>query len=694
MQQYPKSTVSTRFFCGLFQQNKLTFMSENLTKISAQIELIRKEIRNHDYRYYVQNSPEISDYQYDRLLKQLEALEKQYPSLVTPDSPTQRVGGLAASTFSPVKHTVGMLSLDNTYSKEEILEWFNRVQKGLKGDQAEFVVELKIDGVGLALIYVDGLLKTGATRGDGETGEDITQNSKTIRSVPLKLACAKPPAFVDIRGEVYMDKAEFAKLNEKITDEGEPAFANPRNASAGSLRQKDSKITASRPLKFFAHSYGKIEGAEFKTHWDFLETCRELGLRPTEHSKLFKDMNDVIKYCSEIEQKRDTLPYEIDGMVIKVNSLAQQKTLGFTMKSPRWAIAFKFAARQATTKLNAIRVQVGRTGAVTPVADLEPVELSGVTISHATLHNFDEIQRLGVQVGDTVLIERAGDVIPKIVKVISDKRTGNREPFKIPKCCPSCNEPIVKEKEEEVAYRCINPLCPAQVERGIAHFAKRDAMDIEGMGEAAVEQLVKNKKVKSFEDIYKLTKADLLELELFKDKKAANLLAAIEKSKQQPLSRLLYGLGINHVGEKAALVLAERFRTIDALAAASVEELTTINEIGPVMAQSISDFFAQHAVKQLLKHLKALGVNTTEPEKEKGEQKLLGQTFVFTGELKHFSRSDAEAKVRELGGNASSSVSKKTSYVVAGENAGSKLEKAKKLEVAVISEEAFINMIK
>jgi DNA ligase (NAD+) len=666
---------------------------ENQQKIAGEIELLRQEIRKHDYLYYVQDSPELSDYQYDQLLKKLQELEKKYPRLVTPDSPTQRVSGLAAPTFAPARHTVPMLSLDNTYSREELREWAARVDKGLKNEKCEFVVEPKIDGVGLAVTYKDGVLSTGATRGDGETGEDITPNSKTIRSIPLKLTAARPPSFVDIRGEVYMEKEEFAALNKRIVDIGEEPFANPRNAAAGSLRQKDPKVTASRPLKFFVHSYGRIEGGEdFSTHWEFLGICRKMGLRPAQQSKLFDNFDKVVDYCAEFEEKRDTLPYEIDGMVVKVNSLAQQKVLGFTMKSPRWAIAFKFAARQASTKINGIRVQVGRTGVLTPVADLEPVELSGVTISHATLHNFDEIERLGVSVGDTVLIERAGDVIPKVVKVM--KKAGGHKKFAIPAKCPACHEPVTKEKEEEVAYRCMNPSCPAQLEGGLIHFAARGAMDIEGMGESAVQQLVKSGKVKNFDDIYRLKKEDLLELELFKDRKAEKLLAAIEKSKKQPLFRLLYGLGIPNVGEKASLVLAERFETLDRLAGADREQLTSINEVGPVMAEAVTDYFSQASVRKLMEHFKSFGVNMKEPEREKGEQKLSGLTFVFTGELKNRSRSEAEALTRSLGGNPTSSVSKKTDYVVAGEAAGSKLEKAKKLGVKILDEAGFERLIK
>lgn len=669
-------------------------MSKSLTKISREIEKLKEEIRHHDYLYYVVNQPEISDFEYDKLLKKLADLEEEYPKLITPDSPTQRVSGKVSPTFSPVKHAVPMLSLDNTYSEEESMEWLKRAQKSLNKKDIELVLEPKIDGVGINLTYENGILAIGATRGDGETGEDVTPNIKSIRSIPLRLMSSKPPSFFEIRGEVYIDKKDFNELNKKITSSDEQPFANPRNAAAGSLRQKNPLITSQRPLKYFIHSFGKIEGETFNTHREFLDFCRKLGLRTTEHSKLCSDINEVLAYRNELEKNRDSLAYEIDGVVVKVNSISQQKILGFTMKSPRWAIAYKFTARQSTTKLNNIRLQVGRTGTITPVADLEPVELSGVTISRATLHNFDEIKRLGVRIGDTVLLERAGDVIPKVIKVIESKRTGREKIFSIPEQCPVCGGPITKEKEEEVAFRCLNPSCPAQLERGLAHFASRGAMDIEGMGQSSVEQLIKNKMVVNFGDIYKLKKDDLLKLELFADKKAENLLAAIEKSKKQPLRRLLYGLGIHHVGEKAALLLAEKLHTIDRLMQARIEDLTTINEVGPVMAQSIADFFSQKTVRMLIEELIKYGVNTTEPEKEKRIQPLSGKTFVFTGELKSFSRQEAENKIRELGGNPTSSVSRKTDFVVAGDSPGSKYDKAKKLGVQIIGEEEFIKMLK
>lgn len=664
-------------------------------KATREIETLRNEIRRHDYLYYVLDHPEISDYEYDRLLKKLSELEKNQPELITPDSPTQRVSGIASSSFKPVRHTVPMLSLDNTYNEQEIREWFARVQKGLGKDKFEFVMELKIDGVGINLIYENGLLTFGATRGDGATGEDVTPNVKSIRAIPLRLLSNNPPAFLEVRGEVYMDKKDFSELNRKIAENKGTLFANPRNAAAGSLRQKSSLVTAERPLKFFVHSYGKIEsGKPFDTHWEFMQLCKELGIRSSEHAKIGRTIDDLISYRGKYEKTRDELPFEIDGIVVKVNDLANQRVLGFTMRSPRWAIAYKFPARQATTKILNIRVQVGRTGTITPVADLEPVEVSGVTISRATLHNFDEIERLDARVGDTALIERAGDVIPKVIKIIESKRTGHEKKFKVPEKCPACGEPITREKEEEVAYRCLNPSCPAQLERGLVHFAGRSSMDIEGMGEAVVTQLIQKGLVKNFADIYALKKEDLLTLELFGEKKAQNLLDAINRSKEQHLHRLLNGLGIPQIGEKASLILAERFTAIDELMSAGQEEINRIHEVGPVMAEAIHDFFAQSSVHHVIKRLKDYGVNTTEPRREKGARPLAGKVFVFTGELSKFTRPEAESKVRELGGNTTSAISKKTNFLVTGENSGSKLTKAKQLGIKIITEEEFEKMIK
>jgi len=660
---------------------------------------LREEIRHHDYMYYVMNQPEISDTEYDGLIKKLEEYEKKYPESVTEDSPTQRIIGQRTNEFAPVKHATPMLSLTNTYSEEEIREWDKRANKILGNEKKEYIVEPKIDGVSCALRYEKGKFILGATRGDGETGEDITPNVKTIRSMPLTLTKVSEstdiPNLFEVRGEVYITKKEFKEFNEKIKQRGGALFANPRNASAGSLRQKNPLVTAQRPLNFFVHSYGVIEGKKvFDSEWEFLRICKSYNLRTIDNTKVCKSIDETIDYCKKYEKERDALPYAIDGMVIKINSIAQQKKLGWTMKSPRWAIAYKFSAIQATTTLKNIVVQVGRTGILTPVAELEPVECGGVLISRSTLHNFDEIKRLDVRIGDTVLIERAGEVIPKVVMVVKTKRTGNEKIFKLPERCPECNSVIVKEKEEEVAYRCPNPSCPAQIARSLLHFAKREAMDIEGLGDAVVEQLVEKKMVKDFADIYSLKENDLAKLELFKDKKIENLIKSINESKKRSLSRLLYAFGIRHVGEKASSVLAEKFGTIDNLTKASIEDLTSIPEIGPVMAESIVNFFNQEETDKLIKRLKQSGLNMEEEVKEKKSSSLTDRKIVFTGELKSMTRSDAEKLVHELGGDATSNVSKNTDFVVAGENPGSKLTKAKKLNIKIISEEEFLEIIK
>jgi len=671
---------------------------EKLDEVKKRVEKLREEIRHHDYRYYVLNQPEISDKEYDDLLKKLKQLERQYPELITTDSPTQRVGEQPLEGFKTVKHRVAMLSLDNTYSPEEIKEWDKRVHKGIPGEKVEYVVELKIDGVGVSLTYEKGVFVVGATRGDGIIGDEITQNLKTVKSIPLKFLApelSQLPDLIEVRGEVFMEKSDFEKLNQEKKKKGEALFANPRNAAAGSLKLLDSRLTAERRLNCFIHSFGTLEGGTvYKTHWEFLQSIKRLGLRVNPEVKLCKDIDEVISYCGDWEKKRPRLSYEIDGMVIKINSLQQQKRLGYTMRSPRWAIAYKFPAQQATTNLMDIILQVGRTGVITPVAVLEPVECAGVTISRATLHNFDEIKRLDVRIGDRVIVERAGEVIPKIVKVVESVRKGKREIFEVPEKCPECGGRITKEKEEEVAYRCINPSCPAQLERGLVHFASRNAIDIEGLGEAVVEQLVRNGLVRDFADIYSLRKEDFLKLELFAEKRAQNLLDAIEKSKERPLTRLLFALGIRHVGEKAAETLAEHFGSLDALMEAKEEELQKIPEVGPALAGSVREFFQQKEIKRLIDRLKKAGLNMKQERAEKGPQILAGKTFVFTGELRGYSRAEVEELLKNLGGKASSSVSRKTSYVVVGEVPGSKYDKAKALGVPILSEEEFERLIK
>ena len=662
------------------------------TQIKNKIKLIKEKLRKHDYAYYVLSQPDISDKEYDDLMAELKLLEDKYPRLRTDDSPSQRLSLGISPGFKTVKHKTGMFSLDNTYSIDELISWDERVRKGL-GNQGgyEYVAELKIDGVSANLTYLKGKLAVGSTRGDGQTGEDVTANIKTIRAIPWDLMGKHIPDFIEIRGEVYMDKNDFAQVNKERMDEGEILFANPRNATSGSLKLLDSGIVLKRHLSFFAHSLGACSGQSIKTQWDFLANLKDWRVRANMHSELCRNIDEVIAYCHKWQDKRDELSYEIDGVVVKLNSFIQQKDLGFTAKSPRWAVAYKFAARQATTEVIAIKVNVGRTGVITPTAELKPVECSGVIISNATLHNFDEIERLGLREGDRVLIERAGDVIPKVVKVVEQK--GGR-PYNIPVKCPACGEKIVKEKEEDVAYRCINSDCPAQLERALLHFSSRDALDIEGMGEAVINQLVSLKLLKSLADVYKLKFEDLLKLELFKEKKANNLLSSVEKSKQQPLARLIFALGIRHVGLKAAHTLAEEFADMQKLAQAKLEELDNIPEIGQVMAEAIFNYFNLHRTKKLIQELKDAGVNMRQQPAKFKVNKLTAKTVVFTGELVGFSRAEAEALVRQSKGMPSSSVSSKTDILVAGENAGTKFNKARKLGVKIISEDEFKEMLK
>ena len=670
-----------------------------MKKVKKEIGNLRQQICHHDHRYFVLNQPEISDSEYDKLMRRLKGLEEKHPQFKTSDSPTQRVGGEPLKEFKHLKHRIPILSLDNAYSFDEVKDWVQRVHKGLtRGEKVEYVTELKFDGISATFTYKDGKFTLGASRGDGQSGDDITANLKTIRTVALRLTSREKypfPENLEVRGEVYMDRRDFERLNEGRKKRAKPLFANPRNATAGSLKLLDPKITAERKLKNYIHSFGLLEkGKKFSTHWEFLQTAGVWGLRVNPYNRLCKNVDQAIAECQKRQKIRESLPYDIDGMVIKVNSLEQQKKLGSTLKSPRWAIAYKFPAQQATTVLKEIKVQLGRTGVLTPVAILKPVECGGVTITRSTLHNFDEIRRLGVHIGDRVIVERAGEVIPKIVKVVKSMRKGKEMPFRIPLHCPVCGGKIIKEREEEVAYRCPNPLCPAQLERGLVHFASRQAMDIEGLGVSAVEQLVKKKLVKDFAGIYTLEKEQLLKLDLFAEKKAESLLSAIEKSKMQPLSRLLFALGIRHVGEKAAYVLANKFDSIDSLSQASQDELQNIPEVGPIMAKSIVEFFKSPQVRQLIGKLKKAKVKMHQPIIKQRAQILAGKTFVFTGELKTFTRAQAQRLVQQLGGNLSSSVSKICDFVVAGANPGSKYARAKKISVKVIDEADFKRMIK
>lgn len=659
------------------------------------IEKLRQEIREHDYRYYCLDNPEISDTQYDMLLKELGLLEKKHPECVSVDSPTQRVGAEPVKGFKTVEHKKRMMSLDNTYSFEEIGAWQMRVLKGLKGYEQgiEYLAELKIDGVSVNLTYQKGLLAVAALRGDGETGEDVTSNIKTIRAIPLKFLIEDGSRFIEIRGEVFMPNKDFQNLNRQRQNDDEPLFANPRNAAAGTLKTLDPQIVADRQLNFFAHSLGETSDKIFLTQNDFLKKAKTWGVPVNPHTKLCSTIKEVEEFCRHWQEKRDTLDYEIDGIVIKVNELEAQERLGFTSKSPRWAIAYKFAARQAITTVKNIVVSVGRTGVLTPVAELDPVECSGVTISNATLHNFDEIERLGIKIGDKVVLERAGDVIPKVVKVDLSARSGKERSFKRPVFCPVCCGKVVKEKEEEVAYRCVNVLCSAQLEKRLIHFASRAAMDIEGMGESVVHQLVEKKMVNRLSDIYGLEKDDFLKLEFFKNKKAQNLIDGIEASKSRPLGRLLFALGIRHVGEKAAEVLAHTYKTLNNLMEAGVDEISSIHEVGDVIAHSVVEFFKLKEMHRLIEQLKNAGVNIKQPKTEKKESAISGKMFVFTGVLDSLTRFEVESRINGLGAKASDSVTRKTDYVVAGLHPGSKVEKARKLGVPILSEEDFKKLI-
>ncbi len=663
----------------------------NAGALATQIERLRETIRHHDYRYYVLNQPEISDAEYDRLLRQLQALEAKAPQLVTPISPTQRVGGVPSRAFRPIRHATPMLSLDNAFSQKELRAWHERVRKGLGGASPTFTVEPKIDGLSLVLTYEQGRLTQAATRGDGITGEEVTANARTIQAIPLVLL-GTAPSRLDVRGEVYMAIKEFQRYNKAASRRGEETFANPRNAAAGSLRQKDPQVTDARPLRFFVHSSGGVEGRAFATHWEFLQACRAWGLPVPEPAQLCRSFEEVEAQCRRLETQRERLAYEVDGAVVKVNECASHERLGATLKSPRWAIAYKFAAHQATTQILEVAPSVGRTGVVTPVASLTPVSCGGVTISSVTLHNYDEVERLGVRVGDWVVIQRAGDVIPQVVKVIESRRRGKERPVHPPKRCPTCSGAVAREKEGEVAYRCINPSCPAQLVQSVLHYGSRAAMDIEGLGNVAVEELIRRRLIRDVAELYRLTEQELLKVPLFAKKKAQNLLAMIEASKGRGLARLLYGLGIRHVGERGARDLAGQFGSMSRLMQADVAALEGVAGIGPIVAESVATFFKQPQTRELIKKLEAAGVQMTEAARA-GAQPLAHTTFVFTGELSSLTRPQAEALVRGLGGEASSSVSRTTTYVVVGASPGSKHDRAKALGVKILDEKQFQQLI-
>ena len=659
---------------------------------AQRIEKLREKIRYHDRKYYVEDAPDIFDHEYDLLMKELEGLEKKHPDLITPDSPTQRIGGEPLKEFAQVRHEIPMTSISNTYSHKELEEFDARVRRLLPDEEIEYVAELKIDGLAVALMYEKGRFVQGATRGDGTIGEDVTANLRTLRSIPARLDTVNPPARLEVRGEVYMSFDSFQRCNEEREEAGEPQFANPRNAAAGSLKLLDPRITATRGLRFFGYAVGVHEGIEFEKQWELLDTLGKLGFPVNPHRKLCDSMDEVIALTEEWAELMHKMKYQLDGMVIKVNSLDQQRRLGFTAKSPRGMAAFKFQPEEAVTKLLRIDVQVGKTGVLTPVARLAAVKLAGTTVQNATLHNFDEIARKDIRVGDEVVIEKAGEIIPQVVSM--KKHSPGGKPPQPPKKCPACGGPVEKDAGG-VYYRCQYALCPAQVKQRIRYFATRAAMDIEGLGPARVEQLVDAGLVKDIADLYSLKPQPLAELERMGVKSAENICREIEKSKERDLNRLITGLGVRQVGTHAAGVLARRFGTMEKLAAAGVEELTLIPEIGEITAKNIADFFARAETKKVLKRLADAGVNMKSlAEPPRGGTALAGKTIVVTGALKNYSRQEIEDKIASLGGRASSSVSKKTDYVLVGESPGSKLNKARKLGVKVIGEDEFDKLVR
>lgn len=657
-----------------------------------EIEELRQQLHEHSYRYYVNNAPVISDAEFDRLFRRLADLETAFPNFVTPDSPTQRVGGVPAAGFDRVAHLTPMLSLGNTFSAEELRAFDSRVRSGLGGEQAEYVVELKIDGLALNLVYEDGKLIRAATRGDGTEGEDVTANVRTIRSVPLVLT-GDVPSLLEARGEAYLPRPEFERLNEERQQAGEALLANPRNAAAGSLRQLDPKVTAKRALDIFIYGMGAREGISLTTHYDTLQALKSLGFKTNPHAKLCKSIEEAIEYCQSWADKRAGLSYDIDGLVIKLNSLSGQQRLGSTAKDPRWAIAYKFPAEQAVTVVEDIFVRVGRTGVLTPTAVLRPVRLAGTTVSRATLHNEDYITEKDIHIGDTVIIHKAGEIIPEVIAVVPEKRTGQEKSFTMPGSCPECSGPIVREAGE-AARKCVNPHCPALNREGLIHFVSRDAMNIDGLGEAVVSSLVAAGLVSDAADFYSLSAEDLLTLERMGPKSAQNLVEAIRASKDAGLARLLFALGIRFVGAKAAATLARHFGHMDRLRQATTDELTALNEIGPRIAESVVEFFSRPSTDKLLSKLATAGVKLIEEQPQAASASLTGKTFVLTGTLPTLSRSEAAALIENHGGKVSSSVSKKTDYVVAGEEAGSKLDKARQLGVAVLDEAGLQDLLR
>jgi DNA ligase (NAD+) len=667
----------------------------DMNKVKQRIEELRKTINYHNYRYYVLDSPEVSDAEYDELMRELKQLEAEHPALVTPDSPTQRIGAPPVEAFGVVEHPQPLLSLANAFSYEELAAWHRRVSSLLGGRQFDLVCEPKIDGLAVALTYVDRLLVTGATRGDGYRGENITQNLKTVRSIPLSVSKEAPPRF-EVRGEVYLPKAGFKKLNEERARDELPLFANPRNAAAGSVRQLDSSITARRPLDIFVYGLGWAEGkAVPDTHWEIMQWLKSLGFKINPNIALRRSLDEVEKYYQSWIESREKSPYEADGIVAKVDSIALQQELGTVAHEPRWAIAYKFPAIQGTTKLIDIGINVGRTGSLNPYAILEPVRVGGVVISSAALHNEEDIHRKDIRIGDWVVVHRAGEVIPEIVEPIVSRRTGKEKNFRMPDRCPVCDSEVIKP-EGEAMHRCTNAACPSQALERIKHFVSRGAMDIDGVGEKLCQALFNDGLIKDAADLYYLTKEQLLSLERMADKSASNVLGSIGKSKNRPLARVIFALGITHVGDQYAELLAEHFASIDALAKASEEDLSTIPSIGPKIAEGVVAFFRQEGNRQIIEKLRKADVKLErEYSKEVRPEDLpfAGLEFVLTGKLDSFSRSEAEAKIKALGGKASSDVTRRTTYVVGGADPGSKLTKAEKLGAKLLSEAEFLELL-
>lgn len=672
---------------GLLNHSK-SKMSEN---IAEEVARLRDEIRYHDRKYYDDAAPEISDLQYDRLMQRLKQLEAEHPELVTPDSPTQRVGGQPVPYLEQVEHRVPMLSIENTYSIAELRDFGTRTAKGLADEAIQWVVELKIDGVAVAIVYEDGVLARAVTRGNGVVGDDITHNVRTIADVPLRLETDHPPRVLEVRGEVYMTNSDLVRLNEEQKAKGETLYANTRNVTAGSIRLLDPRICAERRLRVFCHGVGYCEGLRSANHQDFLQEIAEYGLPATPMVECFPNFDAAVDHCEELVERLHELDFEVDGLVLKVNDFEQRDRLGARSKSPRWVVAYKWEKYEAATRLNAINVQIGKTGAITPVAELEPVQLAGTTVSRASLHNADEIERKDVRVGDVVVVEKAGKIIPHIVRVEKHERKSDLPRFEFPKTCPQCEAELVRD-EGGVYIRCPNPLCPAQLKERIRYFATRNAMDIEGLGDKLVDQLVESGLVKSYGDLYRLEKDQLTQLERMGKRSSEKLVKAISASKDRGLTRLLNALSIRHVGGRVATVLADHFGSMDELQQASVEQLSEINEIGPTIAESVHRFLHSEYGEQVIEELRQFGLKMAEDKAADGDEvqrTLEGKTFVVTGTLEHYSRDEAHQAIERHGGRASSSVSKKTDFVLAGEKAGSKLDKARDLGVRIISEEEF-----